>query len=90
MSRLYRTVRFILRRGVEVYFVDIQASGKELIPEEGPLILAANHPNSIMDTVMLGTQTRREIRYMARSGLFKNLAVRAIFNKFGVIPIYRA
>ncbi len=90
MSRTYRIVRFILRSAVDVYFVDIRASGQDLIPADGPLIFAANHPNSIMDTVMLGTQTSRQIRYMARSGLFKNLAVRAIFNHFGVIPVYRS
>ncbi|RAL20588.1 hypothetical protein DL240_16255 [Lujinxingia litoralis] len=90
MSRLYRVTRRLLRRAVRYYFSEIQASGQELIPHSGPLIFAANHPNSIMDTVLLGTQTRRQIRYMARSGLFKNLAARTLFHEFGVIPIYRA
>lgn len=90
MSRLYRVTRRILRSATELYFAEVQSSGRELIPGEGPLIFAANHPNSIMDTVLLGTQTRRQIRYMARSGLFKNLAARALFHEFGVIPIYRA
>lgn len=90
MTRLYRPIRRVLRFAVGLYFADIQASGQELIPAKGPLIFAANHPNSIMDTVVLGTQTRRKIRYMARSGLFKNLAVRALFYHCGAIPVYRA
>ena len=90
MSRLYRTVRFVLRAAVGVYFFDIRATGSEKIPDDGPLIFAANHPNSIMDTVLLGAQTERQIRYMARSGLFDNPIVSAVFNHFGVIPIYRA
>ncbi len=90
MSRLYRTLRVVLRYAVGIYFFDVQASGQEEIPEEGPLIFAANHPNSIMDTVLLGIHTDRQIRYMARSGLFRNPVVRTIFNKFQVIPIFRA
>lgn len=83
-------MRFILRWALSIYFVEIKASGQERIRATGPLIFAANHPNSIMDTVILGSQTKRQIQYMAKSGLFKNPLVRAWFNHFGVIPVYRA
>jgi 1-acyl-sn-glycerol-3-phosphate acyltransferase len=90
MAKLYRSLRSLLRLGVELYYVDIQSTGRELVPDEGPLIFAANHPNSIMDTFILGTQTHRVLSYMARSGLFKNPLVGALFHRCGVIPIYRA
>ena len=87
---LYRTLRFFLRGALGLYFVDIQSLGRELIPPTGPVIFAANHPNSIMDTVILGTQTTRTVCYLARSGLFGNLFVKALFSACGVIPLYRA
>jgi glycerol-3-phosphate O-acyltransferase/dihydroxyacetone phosphate acyltransferase len=90
MPKLYRGLRLLLRGAVELYYVNIQSTGRELIPAQGPLIFAANHPNSIMDTVILGTQTDRVISYMARSGLFKNPLVAALFNSCGVLPVYRA
>jgi 1-acyl-sn-glycerol-3-phosphate acyltransferase len=90
MPVLYESLRFVLRYALELYFVDIQCVGSEHVPEEGPVIFAANHPNSIMDTVILGTKTNRNISYLARSGLFANPAVAALFDKCGVIPIYRA
>jgi len=86
---LYRTLRFALRSALGVFFVDIESTGEATIPERGPVIFAANHPNSIMDTVILGTRTPRTIHYMARSGLFKNPVVAWIFNRCGVIPVYR-
>lgn len=90
MSRFYRSLRLIARWAVGTYYFDVQASGQEQIPAAGPLIFAANHPNSLMDTVVLGTQTERHIHYMARSGLFKkNALVRSIFKNIGVIPIFR-
>ena len=79
-----------LRGALGLYFVDIQSTGRELIPRKGPVILAANHPNSIMDTVILGTQTHRTVSYLARSGLFKFFPVRWLFNACGVIPLFRA
>ena len=70
---LYRVLRWVLRRAVNVWFVEIQADGAFHVPEGGAVVFAANHPNSIMDTVILGTQVPRQIHYMARSGLFRNL-----------------
>lgn len=90
MPKLYRALRTLLRGAVELYYVNIQSTGQEQVPAQGPLIFAANHPNSIMDTVILGTQTPRVISYMARSGLFKNPLVAALFHSCGVIPVYRA
>jgi len=89
MAILYRGLRKILKLGLELYFVDIRAAGADRIPEDGPLIFAANHPNSIMDTVVLGSQTERTISYLARSGLFDNPLVAVLFRNAGVIPIYR-
>ena len=90
MSMLYRVLRMGLKKGLELYFLDIRSVGQERVPRKGPVIFAANHPNSIMDTVTLGSQTTRQIHYMARSGLFKNPLVATLFNQCGVIPIYRS
>jgi len=89
MSLLYRSLREILRTAVELFYVDIQSTGKQQIPARGPVIFAANHPNSIMDTVILGSQTDRQISYMAKHGLFKNPIVSFVFDQCGVIPVYR-
>jgi glycerol-3-phosphate O-acyltransferase / dihydroxyacetone phosphate acyltransferase len=89
MTVLYKVLRPIARLAVELYFLDIQASGAENVPTDGPVILASNHPNSIVDVAVLSTQTQRHIHYMAKSVLFKNPLVKTIFNNVGVIPVYR-
>jgi 1-acyl-sn-glycerol-3-phosphate acyltransferase len=90
VSVLYRGLRQILRIGVDLYFVDIQSVGRHNVPADGPVIFAANHPNSIMDTVLLGTQANRKISYLAKSGLFTNPVVAWLFNECGVIPVHRS
>ena len=87
---LYRVLRQALRFALDLYFVDIQSTGDEHVPLTGPVIFAANHPNSIMDTMLLGTRVDRQVHYLARSGLFGNPLVAALFNQVGVIPLYRA
>lgn len=86
---LYQSLYHALKLARDLYFSDIQAVGMEHIPAEGPVIFAANHPNSIMDTVLLATQTPRKVHYMARSGLFKGPLAK-LFDVMGVIPLYRA
>ena len=82
-----------LSLGLEFYFKDIQVMGREIIkslPKERPLIFAANHPNSLMDSVILATQVERKLCYLARSGLFKNPVMSKLFRQMGAIPVYRA
>lgn len=90
MSLMYGALRRLLSVAVDVYFVDIQSVGRGNVPVSGPVIFAANHPNSIMDTFILGTKTNRQIAYMAKSGLFTNPLVAWVFNACGVIPVYKS
>ncbi|MFP4214204.1 MAG: 1-acyl-sn-glycerol-3-phosphate acyltransferase [Desulfohalobiaceae bacterium] len=87
--QLYSILRNIMRIAAHLYFVDIQSTGKEHVPGKGPLILAANHPGSILDAVLLSAQVPRRISYLAKSELFRYPFLSTLFNRLGVIPIYR-
>ncbi|MDX1587895.1 MAG: 1-acyl-sn-glycerol-3-phosphate acyltransferase [Oleiphilaceae bacterium] len=88
--RLYRSFVRFLRFFNHLYFVEIRTSGAERMPESGPVIVAANHPSSILDAILLSTQFRRPIHYLARSGLFKRAFLASLFRQLGAIPVYRA
>src|SRR5437016_3713099 len=47
-----------------------RAVGSELVPASGPVILAPNH-FSFMDHFFVGMFTRRRVRFMAKSQLFR-------------------
>ncbi|WP_376691810.1 1-acyl-sn-glycerol-3-phosphate acyltransferase [Wenzhouxiangella sp. EGI_FJ10409] len=87
--RLYSGLIRFLRVVVHLYFVEVRSSGRDRVPAEGPLILAANHPGSVLDAVLLSTQVSRPIRYLARSGLFRVPMIAALFRSLGAIPVYR-
>ena len=87
---LYAILVRLLRLVNHLYFVDVRSSGRERVPEEGPVLLAANHPGSILDSVLMSTEIPRPIRYLARSGLFRIPLLATFFRQMGAIPIYRS
>ena len=88
--RLYGAVIRFLRVVNELYFVEIRSTGREHVPDKGPVILAANHPGSILDSIVMATQIHRTINYLARSGLFRFRLLAALFRRLGAVPIYRS
>ena len=85
----YWIVIRLLRLITQLYFVEIRATGRDHVPESGPVILAANHPGSILDAILLATLVRRPIHYLARSGLFRYPVIATVFRRLGAVPIYR-
>ena len=79
MAAVYSVARRFFRRAAGLYFVDVQEEGEAHVPRTGPVVFAANHPNSLMDTVLLGSRVPRNIHYLARSGLFAHPLAAAAF-----------
>lgn len=87
---LYSILVRILRIINHLYFVEVRSVGHTRVPDTGPVLLAANHPSSILDSVLMSTTLPRPIRYLARSGLFRIPLVAWFFRQMGAIPIYRS
>lgn len=62
--------------------------GKENIPESGRYVLCANHL-SLYDPVVIATQIKRQVHYMAKIELYKNPLLRWLMLKLGTIPVDR-
>ncbi|MCP1674924.1 1-acyl-sn-glycerol-3-phosphate acyltransferase [Natronocella acetinitrilica] len=88
--RFYWAVMWLVRGLAQIYFLGIHSSGLRHVPASGPVILAANHPSSLLDSVLLSAEVDRPVRYLARSGLFRFPLVASLFRWMGAIPVYRA
>jgi 1-acyl-sn-glycerol-3-phosphate acyltransferase len=61
--------------------------GRENLPSQGPLIIAANHA-SFMDHFFIGLGVPRPVNFMAKSQLFTP-ATRTLFSVLGAYPVVR-
>lgn len=84
---LYWTLRAILVPAFLVYF-RMQRIGREHLPKQGPLLLAANH-RSFMDPFVIGMLVRRPVYYMAKRELFEKRWQAWILNRLGAFPVDR-
>ena len=56
---------------------------------QGPLLLAANHPNSFLDSVLLDTLFREPVWSLARGDVFKKPFHRRLLTALRILPVYR-
>lgn len=83
----YSIVEGILRPILTaVYRVEI--TGRDRIPKSGPCILAANHV-SVMDGFFLGIASTRQVRFMAKSELYRWPGLKQVLLAAGAFPVDR-
>jgi len=60
-----------------------------LLKEKGPLLLACNHPNSFLDSVILDVLFEQPVWSLTRGDAFISNPVRKIFHALKMLPVYR-
>lgn len=86
MSSLFRRLCEAL---VALYFPARVVANRERIPTQGRILLVANHPNGLLDPIVLRIMTGVPARFLAKSTLFKSAFFRFAMGSFGAIPVFR-
>ena len=58
-------------------------------PPSGPVLLCINHPNNLIDSLLVGAVLRRKVHYLATAALFRNPLVARFLPACGAMPVYR-
>ncbi len=71
---------FILPARLAIYFYcrKIIVNKKEMLHEKGPLLIAANHPNSFLDAIIIASLFRSPVYSLARGDAFAGKMINKI------------
>ncbi|HEY8062852.1 MAG TPA: lysophospholipid acyltransferase family protein [Gemmatimonadales bacterium] len=74
---------------VRVFFRRIAVTGAEHVPATSPLLLVVNHPNSLVDPLLVLAYAPRRVAFLAKEPLFRTPVIRWFVRAAGSIPVYR-
>jgi glycerol-3-phosphate O-acyltransferase / dihydroxyacetone phosphate acyltransferase len=87
---LYRLLRATAAIALRWYYADVAVQGRERVPLDGPVVVVANHPNALVDPLLVGTAVPRRVLLTAKATLFENPALALLLRSVGVVPLRRA
>ena len=85
----YWGVRWVGRFWLWFFFRDVAVVRASLVPASGPVLLCINHPNNLIDSLLVGGVLPRKVHYLATAALFRNPLVARFLAACGAIPVYR-
>jgi len=85
----YLLIRFYIKIGLFFYTKEIKSVGKENIPQKGAVLFVVNHPNGLIDPLMVTTNTPRITHYLVRAASFKKSLIKKLLASLNLMPIYR-
>jgi glycerol-3-phosphate O-acyltransferase/dihydroxyacetone phosphate acyltransferase len=89
-SRAVRAlIRWFFEALVRLYYPVIAVAGRAHLPAGASLLFVANHPNALLDPLVLRVALGLPIRFLGKSTLFAHPLSRLTMEAFGGIPVYR-
>jgi 1-acyl-sn-glycerol-3-phosphate acyltransferase len=86
---IYSVLRWITGIALHWFYGDIRVVGKERIPTRGPLLIAVNHQNALVDSLIVGWVVPRRIAMTAKATLADNPLIALVFRILRVVPLRR-
>jgi len=86
---LYRILKLLIGIGVRLYYRQIKVKNAQFLAHQGPIIIIANHPNTLMDAWIIGQVCSQPIHFLAKGTFFNSPFKRWILNSLNMIPINR-
>lgn len=76
--------------GLWFYYKELKIRNREILNEEGPRIIIANHPNTMIDAWLIGYFSKEHVYFLAKGTFFNSRLKRIILKSLKLIPINRS
>ncbi|MEP6833476.1 MAG: lysophospholipid acyltransferase family protein [Gemmatimonas sp.] len=87
---LYEIFRPVASIALRWYYRSVSVAGRSKVPTTGPVFFAVNHPNAMVDALVVATVVPRRVGFTAKSTIFANPVLSAFLHAVGVVPLKRA
>jgi len=90
MKRIwYYIVRTYISIGLAFYYKKIITNGLENIPKNKAVIFISNHPNALIDPLLIATTNHRLTHFLTQAAVFSGHLVKKILHSVNMLPVYR-
>jgi len=86
---LYRLFKFPARLAILIWCRHLRVNRKNILSAKGPLLLAANHPDSFLDAILLCSSFKAPVYSLARGDAFIGSFYNKILRSLNMLPVYR-
>jgi len=86
---LYQLLKILISFGMRLYYREIQIRNRDGLKHDGPLIIIANHPNTLMDAWIISYFCKQPIYYLTKGTFFNTPFKRWILGSLNMIPVNR-
>ena len=88
-GRLDGMLAFLTRLTLRVFFREIEVVGLARVPAGVPLLVVANHVNSLIDPLLIVAFLGRRVRIVAKSTLWRHPVIAPLLVLARGVPVYR-
>lgn len=89
MLLVYRVLRFFFGFCIGLFYRTIDVRGTENIPNEGAVIFAGNHPNGLVDPILVGLACDRQVTMISKETLFHMPVLGWMLRAVHAVPVRR-
>ena len=86
---LFNILKIPARLALLIYCRNLRVNNNAFFSTKGPLLIAANHPNSFLDAIIIATLFNQPIYSLARGDVFKNKLAYKLLSALNIMPVYR-
>lgn len=86
---MYALLRAIAGIALRWFYRGIDVEGLERIPRDAPIMLTVNHPNALVDALVVAWVVPRRVILTAKATLFQNPLFAWFLARAGVVPLVR-
>ena len=86
---LYTFLKLLYKGGLWFFFRKLEVRHAHLMPDNGPLLVVSNHPNTFMDPIVIAAQLKQPVFFIAKSTVFGSMFQNWMLRQMHLIPIHR-